>query len=144
MFLVFYPGQNKSSTFWDAGSKTASEVEQIFPEGSTAIKFEPVDGDRNLDNYMLVDGAVVYSPPPPPPLLPPSADLLTFNALFLQGYIEGVFSQSQLIDAELAQKITDEQYRNAWLRGLIGNGSPEQQKRLFEIAELCNIPLPQI
>lgn len=73
--------------------------------------------------------------------LPP--DLTGFNSLFLQGYIEGVFSQSQLIDAELAQKITDEQYRNAWLRGLIGNGSPEQQKRLFEIAEACNIPLPK-
>lgn len=143
MFLVFYPGENKSSTFWDAGTKSASEVEQIFPKGSRAIKWEPVNGDRNLDNYELVNGAVIYSPPPPPAKMP-IVDLLRFNALFLQGYIEGVFSQSQLIDAELAQKIPDEQYRNAWLRGLIGNGSPEQQQRLFEIAEQCNIPLPKI
>ena len=143
MFLVFYPGENKSSTFWDAGTKSASEVEEIFPTGSRAIKWEPVNGDRNLDNYELVNGAVVYSPPEPPAPVP-SFDLIRFNALFLQGYIEGLFSQSQLIDAELAQKITDEQYRNAWLRGLIGNGSPEQQARLFEIAEACNIPLPQI
>ncbi len=143
MFLVFYPGQNKSSTFWDAKSKSAEEVEKIFPKGSVAIDWKPINGDLNLDNYELIDGVVVYSPPPPPVVVR-GMDLLAFNALFLQGYIEGIFTQSQLIDAELAQKITDEQYRNAWLRGLIGNGSPEQQQRLFKIAEQCNIPLPKI
>lgn len=143
MFLVFNPGQTKSSMLWDAGSKQVLEVGKDLPAGSVAIEWKPVNGDRNLDNYELVNGEVVYLPPPPPPVPAPSADLITFNALFLQGYIENVFTQSQLIDAELAQKITDEQYRNAWLRGLIGNGSPEQQKRLFEIAELCNIPLPK-
>lgn len=142
MYLVFYPGQNKSSTFWDAGSKNAIAVENIFPEGSIAVEWQPVNGDLSLDNYILVDGLVVYAPPQPPEL-PPPINLQQFNALFLQGYIEGLFSQAQVIDAELAQKITDELYRNAWLRGLIGNGSPEQQARLFEIAEECNIPLPQ-
>ncbi len=143
MFLVFNPGQTKSSMLWDAGSKQTLEVGKDIPVGSVAVKWEPVNGDRNLDNYELVNNEVVYSPPPPPVIVP-GMNLFDFNALFLQGYIEGIFTQSQLIDAGLAQKITDEQYRNAWLRGLIGNGSPEQQKRLFEIAEACNIPLPQI
>ena len=101
------------------------------PEGAIEIAAPP---EHAADK--MVGGVWVKAPQPP--------DLITFNALFLQGYIEDIFTQSQLIDAELAQKITDEQYRNAWLRGLIGNGSPEQQKRLFEIAEACNIPLPKI
>ncbi len=141
MYLVFNPNETKSSMLWD--SKEPPQAGKELRVGSKAVVFEPVDGDLNLDHYELVTGAVVYTPPPPPPVRVPGFDLIRFNALFLQGYIEGVFTQSQLIDAELAQKITDEQYRNAWLRGLIGNGSPEQQQRLFEIAEECNIPLPQ-
>ncbi len=126
---------------WD--SKEPLRVGKEIPDGSVAIEFKPVDGDLALDNYVL-DGKTIAYAPPPPPVIVPGMDLFLFNELFLQSYIEGLFTQSQLIDAQLAQKITDEQYRNAWLRGLIGNGSPEQQQRLFEIAEACNIPLPQI
>lgn len=140
-YLVFYPNETKSSMLWDSKEPPAAGKE--VPVGSTIVEFKPTEGDLTLDNYVLDGESVTYSPPPPPVIVP-GMDLFNFNALFLQGYIEGLFTQSQLIDAELAQKITDEQYRNAWLRGLIGNGSPEQQKRLFEIAELCNIPLPEI
>lgn len=125
---------------WD--SKEPPVAGKELPLGSVVIEFKPTGGDLTLANYVLDGESVTYSLPPPPVIVP-GMDLLSFNALFLQGYIEGLFTQSQLIDAELAQKITDEQYRNAWLRGLIGNGSPEQQARLFEIAEQCNIPLPQ-
>lgn len=117
-----YPGRIFDMTEAVPGNVTVRYTKDTTEETKTAIQ-------------AIIDGFDWDALPP---------DLLSFNSLFLQGYIEGLFTQSQLIDAELAQKITDEQYRNAWLRGLIGNGSPEQQARLFEIAELCNIPVPQI
>lgn len=141
-YIVFYPGETKSSMLWDSKEPPAAGKE--VPAGSTIVEFKPTNGDLTLDNYVLEGKAITYNPPPPPPVAVPGMNLFLFNELFLQSYIEGLFTQSQLIDAQLAQKITDEQYRNAWLRGLIGNGSPEQQARLFEIAEACNIPLPQI
>jgi len=140
-YLVFYPGETKSSMLWD--SKEPPVAGKEVPIGSTIVEFEPTNSDLTLDNYVL-EGESVTHAPPPPVVIVPGMNLFLFNELFLQSYIEGVFTQSQLIDAGLAQKITDELYRSAWLRGLIGGGSPEQQKRLFEIAEACNIPLPQI
>lgn len=73
---------------------------------------------------------------------PPNLEL--FNQLFAQAIYEGVFTRTQFADCQIAQLIVDENMRNAGLAEIIQAGSPEQQQRLFEIAQECNIPLPQI
>lgn len=79
-YLVFYPGETKSSMLWD--SKEPPQAGKEIPAGSVAIEFKPVDGDLALDNYVL-DGKTIAYAPPPLPVIVPGMDLFLFNELFL-------------------------------------------------------------
>lgn len=101
------------------------------PDGAIEIESPP---DHGADK--LIGGAWVKSAPLP--------DLLRFNQMFAEAVTDGIFTDDQFLKAQRFQLVLDEDKRNGSLIELIRDGLPDQQMKLYEIATLCNIPLPDL
>lgn len=135
-YLVFQKGQTISNEIWQ-GAEPVPGVN--VPMDAIVKPWEPIEGDRNLNHYILDGKDILRDITETPVVSAPVPDAAGFFTEILQS---GVFGDGDILKMLIVERERNTDKRNALILSLLQNREPELVAKLLEIAAKHNIDLP--